>query len=75
MCNYMSITVNELKINIEKYLVLATTEDVFITHNGKIIAKLTNPSQQRMDVVNSLFGIISSDTTLDDAYKKRTNGL
>lgn len=75
MDGYMSITANELKTNIEKYLMLSATEDVFITLNGKIIAKLTNPFQQRIDVVNSLFGIIASNMTLDDVYEKRTVGL
>ena len=39
----MSVTATELKMNLGKYLMLAETEDVFITKNGKVIAKLTNP--------------------------------
>ena len=31
----MSITATELKMNLGKYLMLAETEDVFITKNGK----------------------------------------
>lgn len=34
------------------------TEDIFITKNGKIVAKLTNPHQDRVEVAKSLFGII-----------------
>ena len=39
----MSITATEFKTNLGKYLMLAATEDIFISKNGKIIAKLTNP--------------------------------
>ena len=38
----MSITETWLKENLSKYLLLAATEDVYITRNGKPIAKLTN---------------------------------
>lgn len=31
----MSITATELKINLGKYLMLAETEDFYITRNGK----------------------------------------
>ena len=41
----MSITATELKLNLGKYLLLAEKEDVFITKNGKVVAKLTNPFQ------------------------------
>ena len=36
------------------------TEDIFITKNGKIVAKLTNPHQDRVEVAKSLFVIIFS---------------
>ena len=33
----MSITATELKLNLSKYLLLAATEDIFITKNGKLV--------------------------------------
>ena len=39
----MSITATELKMNLSKYLMLAEKEDIYITRNGKVVAKLTNP--------------------------------
>ncbi len=57
----MSITATELKINLDKYLMLAETEDIYITRNGKVIAKLSNPYQDRVDVAKSLFGILPND--------------
>ena len=53
----MSITATELKENLSKYLLLSATEDIFITRNGKVISKLTNPFQDRIDVAKSLFGV------------------
>lgn len=67
----MSITTAELELNLSKYLLLAQTEDVFITRNGKVIAKLTNPYQDRVDAAKSLFGVIPSDVTLEEAREKR----
>ena len=54
----MSITATELKTNLSKYLLLSATEDIYITRNGKVISKLTNPFQERVDVAKSLFGIL-----------------
>lgn len=71
----MSITATELKLNLGKYLSLAATEDIFITKNGKIIAKLSNPYQDRVDIAKSLFGILPADTTLEEAYQERLNQI
>lgn len=67
----MSITATELKQNLSKYLLLAEQEDVFITRNGKVVAKLTNPYQDRVDMAKSLFGILPKDMTLEQARKER----
>ena len=71
----MSVTATELKQNLGKYLMLAATEDVFITRNGKIVAKLSNPYQDRVDVAKSLFGIIPSDITVEEARDERLNEI
>lgn len=67
----MSITATELKMNLGKYLSLSETEDIYITRNGKVVAKLTNPFQDRVDAAKSLFGILPSDMTLEEAQKER----
>lgn len=71
----MSITATELKANLSKYLLLSATEDIFITKNGKVVAKLTNPFQERVDIAKSLFGIIPSDITLEEAREERLNKI
>ncbi len=71
----MSVTATELKNNLSKYLLLSATEDVFITKNGKIVAKLTNPFQDRVDMAKSLFGVIPSDITLEEVQEERLNKI
>ncbi len=67
----MPITATELKNNLDKYLQLAASEDIFITKNGKIVAKLSNPYQDRVDIAKSLFGIIPANHTLEEAREER----
>ena len=71
----MSITATELKTNLSKYLLLSATEDIYITKNGKIISKLTNPFQERIDVAKSLFGVLPDNMTLEDANEERLNKI
>ncbi len=69
----MTITATELKMNLSKYLLLAETEDIYITRNGKVVAKLSNPYQDRVDVAKSLFGAIPSNITLEQTREERLN--
>lgn len=69
----MSITATELKQNLGKYLLLSAKEDILITKNGKIVAKLTNPNQNKVNMAKSLFGILPEDASLDDAKSERLN--
>lgn len=71
----MSITATELKNNLGKYLMLAATEDIFITRNGKVVAKLSNPHQDRADIAKSLFGILPNEPTLEQAREERLNSI
>ena len=52
----MYVTATEFKLNFGKYLEVVSREDVFITKNGKPVAKLVDPS---LSVVDELRGIIS----------------
>ena len=71
----MFITATELKTNLGKYLILAETEDIYITRNGKVVAKLSNPYQDRVDDAKSLFGVFSNDMTLETAREERVNTI
>lgn len=71
----MSITATELKLNLGKYLLMAATEDIYITRNGKIVAKLTAPYQNKLDTVNDLFGSVPDTMTLEEARKERLDQI
>ena len=71
----MSITATELKNNLSKYLLLASSEDIYITRNGKVVAKLSNPYQDRLDVAESLFGSVPATMTLEEALEERLNKI
>ncbi len=71
----MTITATEFKKNIGKYLLLSATEDIFITKNGKVISKLTNPYQERVDVAKSLFGVIPNIVSAEEAAAERYDNL
>ena len=44
-------------------------------YNGKVIAKLSNPYKDRVDMAKSLFGILPADITLEDAQKERLSKI
>lgn len=71
----MSISTAELKKHLDKYLTIASREDVFITRNGTVIAKLSNPNQDRVDMAKSLFGILPADISLEEARRERLDQI
>ena len=71
----MNVTATELKLNLGKYLLLAATQDIYITRNGKTIAKLVSPYQDRVDTVDALLGSVPDTITLEEARKERLNFL
>ena len=71
----MSITATEFKMNHGKYLTLFQTEDIYITRNEKVVAKFSNPNQDRVDIAKSLFCVIPDDMTLEEAQEERRNHI
>ena len=68
----MQITATELKLNMGKYLSMAAKRDIYITKNGQRIARLTNPSPDRVAMLDSLVGIaMGENATLDDLREER----
>jgi len=51
----ITVTITEFKIDFktdfDKYLDLLTKEDIFITHDGKTIAKVINPQISAVDSI------------------------
>ena len=71
----MSITATELKLNLGKYLLLAATEDIYITKNGTTVAKLVSPYQDKLSVVDKLYGSVPDTFTLEEAQEERLSKI
>ncbi len=69
----MVVTATEFKVNFGKYLGLLASEDIFITKNGKTIAKVSNPNISAVDAIS---GILAGKLPLDyDAKDLREERL
>ena len=61
----MIITATELKNNLGKYLEMAESQDIFITKNGKSIARLTSPAVNKLALLDDLVGIFPHEKAID----------
>lgn len=50
----MIVTATKFKTNFGKYLDMLHSEDIFITQNGKTIAKVENPNASSVDSISGL---------------------
>ena len=57
----MVITISELRKHSNKYLKLVSKEEIYITKNGKLIAKLTKPDSSKTALLDGLIGLAGSD--------------
>jgi len=69
----MVVTATQFKTNIGYYIdSVAEKKEVYITKNGKMVAKLSDPMQDKMSILNSLVGIIPQNhISLEDAKMER----
>lgn len=70
----MIITATEFKTNFGKYLemISLSQEDIFITKNGKTIAKVSNPQISAVDKISGvLAGLVPDDFDSSDIRKER----
>jgi antitoxin (DNA-binding transcriptional repressor) of toxin-antitoxin stability system len=68
----MVITATELKSNIGYYLNAVSEDDVFITKNGKVVARLSSPIQDKQAILDSLVGITAHNpVSLEEAKRER----
>lgn len=67
----MVVTATEFKTNFGKYLELVAREDVFITRNGKTIAKVVNPQVSAVDSLRGLLKNVPSDLDPDSVREER----
>lgn len=69
----MQISLSELKTNTGKYVTMAEEQDIYITKNGKRIAKITSAKPDKLMAAKALFGILPENTDLDEAKTERLN--
>ena len=62
----MIVTATKFKPNLGKYLEMATSQDIFITKNGKSIARLTSPAVNKLALLDDLVGIVPQETAMDE---------
>ncbi|MBD5647245.1 MAG: type II toxin-antitoxin system prevent-host-death family antitoxin [Desulfovibrio sp.] len=67
----MQISLRDLVSDPAKYVLLAGTQDIYITQEGKKLAKLTGIKSDKAEIARSLFGILPQDidiTSIKDDY-------
>lgn len=67
----MLVTATEFKTNFGKYLDMVAKEDIFITRNGKTIAKVINPQISAVDSLRGMLKGAPSDMDLDSLREER----
>ena len=67
----MIVTATEFKTNFGKYLDMISKEDIFITRNGKTIAKVVNPQISAVDSLRGMLKDVPWDIDLDSLREER----
>lgn len=67
----MIVTATEFKTNFGKYLDMIAKEDIFITRNGKIIAKVVNTQISAVDSLRGMLKDAPADLDLDSIREER----
>jgi len=68
----MIVTATEFKANIGKFLVLADSEDVLVTKNGRNIARLVSVRDGKESALRPLRGILKgTDATRETIREER----
>ena len=69
--SFMVVTATECTANFGKYLKLIDTEDVFITQNGKTVAKVVNPHVSAVDSLRGILKEFVTDIDMDSLREER----
>lgn len=69
------ISVSELKTNTGKYVAMAMDEDIMITKNGKVVAKLVTAKVDKKAALEHLISLFPKDGLNIDPEKVREERL
>ena len=64
------ISVSELKMNTGKYVTMASDQDILITKNGKVVAKLVPAKVDKMAAWDNLTRIFKGISLTDEEFEK-----
>lgn len=67
----MQVSLSELKANAGKYVAMAEEQDIYITRNGKRVAKITSAKPDKVASAKALFGILPPDADVYAAKLER----
>ena len=67
----MIITATEFKVNFGKYLDIVGKEDIFITRNGKTVAKLINPQVSAVESIRGILKDVPKDIDMRSLREER----
>jgi prevent-host-death family protein len=67
----MLISLSELKTNPGKHIGMVDRQDIYITKNGKRVAKLTSARPDKIASAKALFGVLPDTVDLDTAREER----
>ena len=67
----MNVSIAELRKDTEKYVDMAREQDVYVTRNGKRVAKITAVTMNERSSAKALIGLLPSDVDEDAARMQR----
>lgn len=68
----LEITATEFKTNFGHYLDLVPTQDIWVTRNGKYVARLVNPNVSAVDSISGVLkGKLPEDTDRQSIREER----
>lgn len=67
----MTVTATDFQSNFRKYLALLAEEDIFITQDGKTVAKVVNPQASAVDSLRGMLKDAPRDIDMDSLREER----
>lgn len=67
----MTVTATDFQSNFRKYLALLAEEDIFITQDGKTVAKVVNPQASAVDSLRGMLKDAPGEIDMDSLREER----
>lgn len=67
----MTVTATDFQSNFRKYLALLAEEDIFITQDGKTVAKVVNPQASAVDSLRGMLKDAPREIEMDSLREER----